>query len=113
MGGPGGDRYAGCVPDASAMVGMPGMSHLPLDAHTALTQWQFSPFPLLVLATLVVTAAWYLRARSNLAARGRHWSWKRTASFLSGVVMLDLALQSPVATFTTEFFQAHVVQHLL
>jgi len=26
---------------------------------------------------------------------------------------LDLALQSPVATFTMEFFQAHVIQHLL
>ncbi len=95
------------------MLGMPGMRSIPLDTHTALTHWQFSPFPLLVLALAVVTAAWYLRARSNLAARGRHWSWKRTASFLSGLALLDLALQSPVATFTMEYFQAHVVQHLL
>jgi putative membrane protein len=95
------------------MLGMPGMRYIPLDSHTALTQWQFSPFPLLVLATVVITAAWYLRARSNLAARGRHWSWKRTTSFLSGLVLLDLALQSPVATFTMEFFEAHVIQHLL
>ena len=95
------------------MLGMPGMRYIPLDSHTALTQWQFSPFPLLVLATVVVTGAWYLRARSNLAARGRRWSWKRTASFLSGLVLLDLALQSPVATFTMEYFQAHVIQHLL
>jgi putative membrane protein len=95
------------------MLGMPGMRYVPLDVHSALTQWQFSPFPLLVLAAVIVTAAWYLRARSNLAARGRHWSSKRTGSFLAGLICLDVALQSPVATFTMEFFQAHVVQHLL
>jgi putative membrane protein len=95
------------------MLGMPGMRYVPLDSHTALTQWQFSPFPLLVLAAVVIIAVWYLRAQSDLAARGRRWSWKRTLSFLAGLVALDLALQSPVATFTMEFFQAHVIQHLL
>jgi putative copper resistance protein D len=95
------------------MLGMPGMRYIPLDSHSVLTQWQFSPFPLLVLAAVVVTAAWYLRARSLLVARGRRWRWTRTVSFLAGLVALDLALQSPVATFTMEFFQAHVVQHLL
>ncbi|HUD16242.1 MAG TPA: cytochrome c oxidase assembly protein, partial [Acidimicrobiales bacterium] len=44
---------------------------------------------------------------------GRRWSWNRTASFLAGLVALDVALQSPVATFTMEYFQAHVIQHLL
>jgi putative copper resistance protein D len=95
------------------MLGMPGMRYIPLDAHHALAQWEFSPFPLLVLAAVVVTAAWYLRARSRLVARGRRWGWRRTTSFLSGLVLLDLALQSPVAAFTMEFFQAHVIQHLL
>jgi putative copper resistance protein D len=95
------------------MLGMPGMRYVPLDAHHALGQWEFSPFPVLVLVTVVVTGAWYLRARSNLVARGRPWSWRRTTSFLSGLVLLDLALQSPVAMFTMEFFQAHVIQHLL
>jgi putative copper resistance protein D len=95
------------------MLGMPGMRYVPLDSHTVLARWQFSPFPLLVLAAVVITAVWYLRAQSDLAARGRRWSWKRTLSFVAGLVALDLALQSPVATFTMEFFQAHVIQHLL
>jgi len=95
------------------MLGMPGMRYVPLDSHTAVAQWQFSPFPLLVLAAVLITAVWYLRAQSDLAARGRRWSRKRTLSFLAGLVALDLALQSPVATFTMEFFQAHVIQHLL
>jgi putative copper resistance protein D len=37
----------------------------------------------------------------------------RTVSFLSGLVMIDLALQSPVATFTMGYFEAHMIQHLL
>ena len=37
----------------------------------------------------------------------------RTTSFLTGLVMIDLALQSPVATFTMGYFQAHMIQHLL
>ncbi len=107
-------RYAGSVPEMQSMLGMPGMRYIPLDSHTALAQWQFSPFPLLVLAAVVVTAAWYLRARSQLAARGRRWSWKRTRLLpRPDWWPLDVALQSPVATFTMEFFQAHVIQHLL
>jgi putative membrane protein len=96
-----------------SMLGMPGMRYIPLNSHNVLTQWQFSPFPLVVLAAVIVTAAWYLRARSDLGVRGRHWSWNRTVSFLAGLVALDVALQSPVATFTMEYFQAHVIQHLL
>ena len=95
------------------MLGMPGMRYIPLDSHTVLTQWQFSPFPLLVLAAVTVTALWYLRARAQLMARDRYWGWNRTLSFLAGLVALDVALQSPVASFTMEYFQAHVIQHLL
>ena len=33
------------------------MRYVPLGSHDALTQWQFSPFPLLVLAVAVLVAA--------------------------------------------------------
>lgn len=92
---------------------MHGMEPLRFDAHTALTQWGFGPFAVLVLVAVIVTAVWYLRAQTRLAARGRRWSRKRTVSFLAGLVAIDLALQSPVAAFTADYFQAHVVQHLL
>jgi putative copper resistance protein D len=32
---------------------------------------------------------------------------------MAGLVAVDLALQSPVATFSMGYFQAHVIQHLL
>jgi putative copper resistance protein D len=67
----------------------------------------------LVLAVAIIIAAWYLRAEWTLSTRGRSWSMKRTISFLAGLVAVVIALQSPVSTFTMDYFQAHVIQHLL
>jgi putative copper resistance protein D len=89
------------------------MAHVEFSLHNALTQWQFSAFPVSVVIVLVAIAVWYLRADWRLAARGRRWSGTRTASFMCGLMAIDLALQSPVAAMTGTYFQAHVVQHLL
>ena len=89
------------------------MSRVAFNFHNALTRWEFSPFALLVLAAAIVAASWYLRAEWSLSTRGRRWSGKRTASFMAGLVALVVALQSPVSTFTMDYFQAHVIQHLL
>jgi putative copper resistance protein D len=89
------------------------MAHLEFSVHNALTQWEFSAFPLSVAAVLIALAVWYLRADWRLAARGRRWSGARTASFMCGLLAIDLALQSPVAAMTGSYFQAHVLQHLL
>jgi len=89
------------------------MAHVGFSLHNALTKWEFSAFPIGVVAVLVALAVWYLRADWRLAARGRRWSGARTASFMAGLVSVDLALQSPVAAMTGSYFQAHVLQHLL
>jgi putative membrane protein len=91
----------------------PGMTPLAFTTHNALTQWEFSPFALLVLAAVITAGVWYVRAEWALSLRGRRWSGKRTLSFLVGLVAIDVALQSPVASFTMTYFQAHMVQHLL
>lgn len=89
------------------------MPRVAFSFHAALTRWQASAFPLLVLAVLVAVGIWYLRADWALAARGRRWHTRRTLAFFAGLVTIDLALQSPVATLTGTYFQAHVLQHLL
>jgi putative membrane protein len=89
------------------------MRFVPFTLHNALTQWQFGPFALCVVAVLIALATWYLRADWKLALRGRSWQRSRTISFMGSLVAVDLALQSPVATFTGTYFQAHVFQHLL
>jgi putative membrane protein len=92
---------------------MPAMNRVQFNLHTALTAWQWGPFSLAVAIGLVALAYWYLRADWRLASRGRRWSGYRTLSFMAGLVAIDLALGSPVSTFTASYFQAHVVQHLL
>lgn len=89
------------------------MNHIQWSVHAALTDWQDGPFALLTVAVLIAAAYWYLRADWQLAARGRHWPGQRVACFMAGLVAIDLAIQSPVATFTGTYFEAHVVQHLL
>ncbi|MGH9028922.1 MAG: cytochrome c oxidase assembly protein [Acidimicrobiales bacterium] len=89
------------------------MSPIEFSLHSALTHWQWSPFSLFTGASLIAVAVWYLRADWQLAARGRRWPGRRTGAFLAGLVAVDLALESPVASFTGSYFQAHVLQHLL
>lgn len=83
------------------------------NLHEALTGWSLSVFPLFMAAVLVAVAIWYLRADWQLAGRGRRWSGKRTAAFMSGLVAVEVALGSPVSTLTASYFQAHILQHLL
>ncbi len=89
------------------------MTRVPFTFHNALTRWEFTPFALLVLVVVVTAGVWYFRAEWAVTLRGRHWGRMRTVSFMAGLVTLDLALQSPVAALTMDYFQAHVVQHLL
>ena len=92
---------------------MPGMRSVSFNLHNALTRWPASPFALSTLAVLIGLAYLYLLGDWRLAERGRRWPEQRTAAFLAGLVAVDAALQSPVATFTGSYFQAHVLQHLL
>src|ERR1700722_6531009 len=92
---------------------MNGTDRLAFTLHNATTQWEFSPFGLLVTVVAIGLAVWYLRAEWILSTRGRRWSGKRTISFMAGLLAIVIALESPVASFTMEYFQAHVIQHLL
>ncbi|MBV8218548.1 MAG: cytochrome c oxidase assembly protein [Solirubrobacterales bacterium] len=49
----------------------------------------------------------------GLAARGRHWPALRTASFLAGIGVVLVALQSGIDTYDAQLLSDHMVQHLL
>jgi putative membrane protein len=91
---------------------MGAMKPVHYSLHVLLTDWNASAFPLFMAAVIVAVALWYLRADWVLAGKGRRWSGMRTAAFLGGLVVVELALGSPVSTLTASYFQAHVLQHL-
>jgi cytochrome c oxidase assembly factor CtaG len=92
---------------------MPGMDMIPFTLKDALTQWVFGPFTVGVDVVVLLLGAWYLRADRTLAARGRPRHRGRSAAFLAGLAGVVIAVQSSVAVYAGEYFEAHVVQHVL
>ena len=72
-----------------------------LEAHVLL--------PLLALALLYLWAARIVSVAhpANPWPRWRRWAW------FAGVLLLFVALASPIATYDTTLFSVHMVQHLL
>ena len=78
----------------------PALSSLPFES------WVLSP-PLigesLLLATIYVTAA----------RRARQWPAARTASFLLGLLVIQVALESGLDSYDDRLLSVHMVQHVL
>ncbi|MGB9113301.1 MAG: cytochrome c oxidase assembly protein [Acidimicrobiales bacterium] len=89
------------------------MKPVHFSLHVLLTDWNTSSFPLFMAVVIAAVALWYLRADWVLAGKGRRWSGLRTAGFMVGLLMVEIALGSPISTLTASYFQAHVLQHLL
>jgi cytochrome c oxidase assembly factor CtaG len=67
----------------------------------------------LQLAVPVAAAIAYLRRARTLASQGRAVPGIRQASFATGVLLIVLALVTPVAHLGGELVVAHMVQHLV
>ena len=85
----------------------------PVELHRLLTGWQTGVFSLLSLALAVVLGVWYVVSVARLAARGRNWSPVRTVSFLSGLALVVVALDSGLAAYGTQVFWVYVIQHMM
>ncbi|HEY3578621.1 MAG TPA: cytochrome c oxidase assembly protein [Gaiellaceae bacterium] len=73
--------------------------------------WNLDPLELSILA--VVGALYWRRART-LARRGRPVPWQRAGPFAAGLLLLFVALASPLDTIGEErLFSMHMFQHLL
>ena len=70
-------------------------------------------FPALPTAVIVLTTGLYLYGAQRLRARGDAWSWGRVAGFLTGELVLLLALCSGIEAYDTTLFGVHMVQHML
>ncbi|MEO7117671.1 MAG: cytochrome c oxidase assembly protein [Candidatus Limnocylindrales bacterium] len=96
----------------SSPVSAHGAPAAPVDAWTALTTWSLEVPVVLPLVLAAVLYHWAVRAvdRAHPASRvprRRVWAWD------AGLIVLLVALESPVGTYDTTLFSAHMLQHLL
>lgn len=84
-----------------------------VSGHVLLTGWQTGALSVVALVIEIAIAAWYVWSVVRLRRRGRIWSPWRTASFLGGMALVVVAVQSGVAAYDDSVFEIHVVQHLL
>ncbi len=81
--------------------------------NALLTSWDWTPFPVLVLVGVVAVGIWYIKGVTALKQRGVHWKGSRTVNFMLGLLSVDIALQSPIATLAGSSFSDHVTQHMI
>ncbi len=95
-----------------ATVAAHGAAALPLDARTAITAWSLEVH--IWLPIVLVALAYRAGTRSVARAHpGNPVPRRRTMAWYGGLLALFVALQSPIATYDTTLFSAHMVQHLL
>lgn len=82
----------------------------PVHLHTLLTAWQTDPLSLVAPAIDLAVAVAYLTGVRRLARRGRGWSSWRTASFLGGVALVAVAVNSGLASYHDSVIAMHVIQ---
>ena len=74
--------------------------------------WRIDLIIVLALAGTIYTWGWFrLRARSQTPSRLAN-GW-RLAAYLGGLVVLAIALMSPIDVLGQQLFTFHMVQHLL
>ena len=67
----------------------------------------------LEIAPLLVAAALYAKRAATLAGRGRPVPVWRQACFASGLLVIAVALISPISRYAEDLVIAHMVEHLL
>ncbi len=95
-----------------ATVAAHGAEPLPLDARTAITAWSLEVH--IWLPIVLLALAYRAGVRSVAGAHpGNPVPRRRALAWYGGLLALFVALQSPIATYDTTLFSAHMVQHLL
>ena len=95
-----------------ATVAAHGAAPLPLDARTAITAWSLEVH--IWLPIVLLALAYRAGVRSVAGAHpGNPVPRRRALAWYGGLLALFVALQSPIATYDTTLFSAHMVQHLL
>lgn len=81
------------------------------DPEAVAVWWQAWDFDLTILIPVAIAALFYLDGLLRWRDRSRLHSRWRTASYFSGLLLLVLALESPLDYLAEHHFTFHMVQH--
>jgi putative membrane protein len=84
-----------------------------VDLHHVVTAWASDTFSVVGYATELLAVLLYLAAARRRSPRGTRWPVQRTASFVLGVLLVAIAIQSGFADYDDSVLWVHVVQHLV
>ena len=84
----------------------------PLDGWTAFTAWSLEAHVVLPLILALVAFHWAVRTVDAAHPKSRV-PRRRVLAWDAALFTLLVALQSPLATYDTTLFSAHMIQHLL
>ena len=85
---------------------------VPLNAHTAFTEWEFAPVVTVAVALFAVLYAigiWRVHRRHP----SNPWPLLRSVAYYAGLLAVVIATQSSVGAYDDVLFSVHMVQHLL
>ena len=77
------------------------------------TGWQLhDPYAVAAFSFQLIALMIYGWGLRRIRKKGRRWSPRRSAAFVAGVVVLNVALVSGLASYDDQVFTIHVIQHL-
>jgi putative copper resistance protein D len=88
----------------------PDLPTAPLSGSRWFTAWSFAPVPVLAV---VISLTIYLYGVHRMGVAGNRWPRNRTFAFCWGMVLILLAVASPLETYDTTLLSVHMVQHML
>jgi putative membrane protein len=77
-----------------------------------LTAWTFDPLLQVPLLATLFAYLWAAR-HVNVAHPGNPVPRGRVAAFVAGILVIEIALASPIERYDTTLFSVHMVQHIL
>jgi putative copper resistance protein D len=88
----------------------PDLPREPLSGHRWITAWSLEPVPLLMV---VISLTFYLYGVHRMRAAGNPWPLGRTFAHCWGMLLILIAVASPVDTYDETLLSVHMVQHML
>jgi putative membrane protein len=85
----------------------------PLSPHDLWTAWSLESYVWIPLLVCIVIYVWGVHKVWQRAGRGHGISRRQWMSFVGAILMLILALISPLDALSKSLFSAHMVQHLI